>query len=121
MLSERSHITDRSRRRFLTLLAGFGADAFLSARSSFAQQKPTAVGKPQLIDLHHHFFPPAFVTAALDNYRQREKTIVLEWTPKKALEEMDRRGVATAVLSITTSGHLVWRRAGGAHSGAKMQ
>jgi predicted TIM-barrel fold metal-dependent hydrolase len=106
MLSERSHVTDHSRRRFLTLLAGFGAGAFLSARSSFAQQKPTAVGKPQLIDLHHHFFPPDFVAAALDKYRQREKTIVSDWTPKKALEEMDRRGVATAVLSITTPG--IW-------------
>jgi 6-methylsalicylate decarboxylase len=106
MLSERSHITDRSRRRFLALLAGFGVGAFLSARSSFGQQKPTGVRTPQLIDLHHHFFPPAFVAAALGKYRQREKTIVSEWTPEKALEEMDRRGVATAVLSITTPG--IW-------------
>lgn len=88
------------------MLTGFGAGAFLSSRTSAAQRKPATARKPRLIDLHHHFFPPAFVTAALDKYRQREKTIVSEWTPRKALEEMDRRGVATAVLSITTPG--IW-------------
>jgi predicted TIM-barrel fold metal-dependent hydrolase len=99
-------IPDHSRRQFLTLLAGFGAGSFLSARASVAWQKHTPARKSRLIDLHHHFFPPAFVTAALDRYRQREKTIVSQWTPQKALEEMDRRGVATALLSITTPG--IW-------------
>lgn len=79
---------------------------FLSSRTTLAQRKPTTTRQPRLIDLHHHFFPPAFVAAALDRYRQREKTIVSEWTPQKALEEMNRRGVATAVLSITTPG--IW-------------
>ncbi len=106
MSSVRLRFPDHSRRRFLTLLTGFGAGAFLSVRTLVAQQRPTITRKPRLIDLHHHFFPPAFVAAALDKYRQREKTIVSEWTPRKALEEMDRRGVATAVLSITTPG--IW-------------
>ncbi len=105
MLPVRLRTPDHSRRRFLTLLTGFGAGAFLSARALVARQHEPA-GKPRLIDLHHHFFPPAFVTAALDTYRQREKAIVSEWTPQKALEEMDRRGVATALLSITTPG--IW-------------
>ena len=95
-----------TRRQFLALFASSRAGALLSTQISVARQKPSGVKKPQLIDLHHHFFPPAFVSAALDRYRQREKTIVSEWTPQKALEEMDRRGVATAILSITTPG--IW-------------
>jgi len=106
MSSLRLRFPDHSRRQFLTVLTGFGAGAFLSSRTPAAQRKPTTTGRPRLIDLHHHFFPPAFVAAALDKYRQRERTIVADWTPRKALEEMDRRGVATAVLSITTPG--VW-------------
>ena len=103
MLPVRSHTPDCSRRRFLSLLAGFAAGSFLSARASVARQQHPPAG---LIDLHHHFFPPPFVTLVLDKYRQREKTIVSEWAPQKALEEMDRRGVAAAVLSITTPG--IW-------------
>ena len=106
MHPERLPMSNRSRRRFLTLLTGFGAGAFLSARTSVAQRKPATIKKPRLIDLHHHFFPPAFITAALDKYRQRQQAIVSEWTPQKALAEMDRRGVSTAVLSITTPG--IW-------------
>lgn len=91
-----------SRRQFLTALAAFGVCTVLPTEATEAQTRT----KHRLIDLHHHFFPPAFVAAALDKFTARSRPIVSEWTPQKALEEMDKNGVATAILSITTPG--IW-------------
>ncbi|MEP6709618.1 MAG: amidohydrolase family protein [Verrucomicrobiota bacterium] len=46
------------------------------------------------------------MAAALGRYRARERAIVSEWTPEKALAEMEKNGVATGILSITTPG--IW-------------
>ncbi len=53
-----------SRRQFLTALAAFGVITILPTEASEAQTRT----KHRLIDLHHHFFPPAFVAAALDKF-----------------------------------------------------
>jgi 6-methylsalicylate decarboxylase len=96
---------DRSRREFLTRLAGFGVGLVLP-NWTFAADSSGTSARPRIIDVHQHFFPPDFIAAALENYRPRERAIVSEWTPEKALSEMDKNGVATGILSITTPG--IW-------------
>jgi len=94
-----------SRRRFLGKLAIFGAGTVLPG-TAFSEQTAAFAAKRRLIDVHHHFFPPAFRAATSERYRTGERAVVSEWTPQRALVEMDQSGVATAVLSITTPG--VW-------------
>jgi 6-methylsalicylate decarboxylase len=55
-----------------------------------------------LIDVHHHLYPPAFVTAL----GRADQTLAQakEWSPARSLEDMDKADVATAIVSITTPG-----------------
>jgi hypothetical protein len=46
-----------SRREFVTKAAAFGAAAVLPA-GPLRAQAPAAVGKPAIIDVHHHTVPP---------------------------------------------------------------
>jgi 6-methylsalicylate decarboxylase len=54
------------------------------------------------IDIHHHFAPPAWVTEVKG--RPLLQPANTTWTPAKSLEDMDRGGVAAAVVSITNPG-----------------
>jgi 6-methylsalicylate decarboxylase len=56
------------------------------------------------IDVHHHFFPPEYLTAIAD--RLPNAQVALGWSRDRAIEDMDQGGVATSVTSITTPG--VW-------------
>jgi predicted TIM-barrel fold metal-dependent hydrolase len=90
------------RRSFLTTLASFGLA--LSAgrpRSSEAAQRPAA-GGARRIDMHHHFAPPAWVAEVKG--RPLLQPANTRWTPAQSLEDMDRGGVAAAVVSITNPG-----------------
>ncbi len=65
MRHQQTQVCDPSRRRFLGLLAGLGVGALESPRLSAGRQTSPAIEKRQLIDFHHHFFPPAFVAGEL--------------------------------------------------------
>jgi predicted TIM-barrel fold metal-dependent hydrolase len=54
------------------------------------------------IDIHHHFAPPAWVTAVRG--RPLLQTANTTWTPEKSIEDLDRAGSAAAVISITNPG-----------------
>lgn len=54
-----------TRRDFLPTLAALGTITILPSGSWFAQT-PGAGTKLQLIDVHHHIFPPAFLAATPD-------------------------------------------------------
>jgi predicted TIM-barrel fold metal-dependent hydrolase len=91
-----------SRRDVLT-----GAGATLAALAagerpgrSLAQSAP-AHG---VIDVHHHVSPPQFLSA-LTKYKLGERPM-MDWTPARSIEDMDRAGVVRALTSITTPG--VW-------------
>jgi len=92
----------------MTACAGFVAGTRLPIRFP---PTPIAIdAKPNLIDVHHHILPPAYMAVA------RERVIaqgqgylpepVLKWTPDNSLFEMDQNGVATAIVSISTPG--IW-------------
>ena len=56
-------------------------------------------GKPNHIDVHHHFYPPEF-RQAVNDFSGFSLPMVEKWTPQASLEEMDRNGVGTSILSL---------------------
>jgi predicted TIM-barrel fold metal-dependent hydrolase len=99
------------RRRFVAgaAAAGFGVLASGTAtRLATADTPPVATGG--LIDVHHHFVPPFYVAENRERITAsgggRIHPAWLSWTPEQAIAAMDKQGVATAALSLTTPG--VW-------------
>jgi len=84
-----------------TVLAGLLASTGLSLldRVGLDAQAP---GKPFRIDVHHHFAPPAWVTAVKGKPLLQPANTT--WTPEKSIEDMDRGGVAASLVSITNPG-----------------
>jgi predicted TIM-barrel fold metal-dependent hydrolase len=84
-----------------TILA-WGAGACLRAQAS----------GPRIIDCHHHFVSPAFLKAL--TAKQGHKTpgftsyfplgLWQNYSPARDIELMDKQGVATAMLSVTSPG-----------------
>jgi 6-methylsalicylate decarboxylase len=93
----------RSRRQFLTLLAGSGFAALATGRQLGAQ------GTPQRIDIHHHFVSPSFLQTLTERNTKTPVPGLAAWkgyAPARAVETLDRVGIQTAMLSITAPG--VW-------------
>jgi predicted TIM-barrel fold metal-dependent hydrolase len=67
------------------------------ASGPFAKAAPT----PHRIDVHHHLFPPAYRTAI-----GSQAAALPAWSPAQSIEEMDKGGIATSVLSLSSPG--VW-------------
>ena len=89
------------RREFLFRAATLTAGVLLPIHESPAQDSSKSFRR---IDIHHHFGPPkwcAFLTARNVLYPSWTG-----WTPALAVEELDRAGVATAMISITYPG--IW-------------
>src|SRR5215813_13122418 len=91
--------TPVSRRK---LLAGVGALAAVSALPRIARAQP----KPKVIDTHHHFYAPDYQQAWMDWEDARKiphfKTQV-GWSRETAVEELDKNGVATGILSVPST------------------
>ena len=89
-----------SRRQFL---AGLGV---LSAATTL--RTPIAFGQTEgkLIDTHHHFYPPAYLKRQMEWESARKIPPfpgVPDWTPARAIEQMDKSGIRTAVLSLAST------------------
>jgi predicted TIM-barrel fold metal-dependent hydrolase len=89
-----------SRRSLLKSLGAIGAGAILPAPAVWAQGE-SAAPSSQLhrIDVHHHFFPQ-FLLEAWQKAGVRNPPVVQNWKLDATLEQMDRGGVATAILSL---------------------
>jgi predicted TIM-barrel fold metal-dependent hydrolase len=75
----------------------------LAALAAGAGSRPVrAAGPPHRIDVHHHLSPPAYIAELAPEKKLAQPT--LDWTPARAIEEMDEGGVATSITSITTPG-----------------
>lgn len=90
---------DQGRRRFLAGAAALGAGAVLGRAS------PTAAQAPTRIDVHHHF-TAQFHTDAMMAPGRRVGGGLPKWSPSMSIEDMDRSGIATSILSISQPG--VW-------------
>ncbi len=94
-----------ARRNFL---AGGVAALGLGAASSLGRVLPAAAQTPPAktrIDVHHHFIPQFHIDAMTAPGR-RVGPPPPKWTPALSLEEMDKSGIATSILSIAQPG--VW-------------
>ena len=86
-----------SRRSFLRSASAL-AGASLVSPPAFAQT-PAA---PSRIDTHHHYYPPA-----VQNFPGVANPLIAGWSPAKSLEELDKNGVKTGILSMA-SAPLAW-------------
>jgi len=88
---------------------GLAASAPMIARVAPAVAEVPAA-KPPLIDVHHHIVPPFYLAENRERLAASRGGKIsaawLEWEPQKALDAMNKHGVATAVLSLSTPG--VW-------------
>jgi len=80
---------NRERRIFLCSLAGLAAGKLLRPAGPIA--------KPHRIDIHHHLFPPSYSAAIVAQGQPPSPS----WSPAKSLEEMDKSGIVTSVLSLS--------------------
>ena len=116
-----------SRRSFLGGMAALGAGALLLGERAAAQG---GAGNPRRIDVHHHFTPPAYLeytrmynTGAAgaggrggasavggrgpttpEALGGRGGSAYPGWKLEQDLEDMDKNGTATAILSLTLPG-----------------
>ncbi len=94
-----------ARRNFLAggvAALGVGAAASLGRVLPAAAQAGAAKTR---IDVHHHFIPQ-FHVDAMSAPGRRAGPPPPKWTPELSLQEMDKSGIATSVLSIAQPG--VW-------------
>ncbi|HEX9463959.1 MAG TPA: amidohydrolase family protein [Alphaproteobacteria bacterium] len=84
-----------TRRGFVAGAAALGASVPL-----FGAGRVLAQAGAHRIDVHHHIVPPKWLDAVrkfkLDN------PPLLNWTPAKTIEDMDKAGIATSITSPTT-------------------
>jgi 6-methylsalicylate decarboxylase len=89
-----------NRRNFITGAAALAAVGLAKPRSASAQT--TEVTSPYRIDVHHHLSPPTYVAAS--NVNNFGELPMKNWTLEKSLADMDKAGIAVAMLSVTTPG-----------------
>ena len=85
-----------NRRDIALSLAALGGAAALPGLSAMA-----AAAKRRVIDFHHHFNPPFLVNAAAGN-RVGTTGPGLNWDLSYSLEDMDKTGVTTAIITPPT-------------------
>jgi predicted TIM-barrel fold metal-dependent hydrolase len=93
-----------SRRELLYAMAALGAAAVLPEFGFAAQTGSAAPARPFRIDTHHHFSVPKLI--AESTAKGITQTGLQDWTPQKSIDQMDKGGVATSIISISDPG--VW-------------
>src|SRR5579864_420858 len=89
-----------SRRGFLSGLGALGAASLLPSFAAHGQAKPA------LIDTHLHFYPPEYQKLWLDYEDARKQPHFpgqVAWTREKLIEDMDRNGIRTGILSLAST------------------
>src|SRR5580692_4623440 len=93
-----------SRRELLFGMAALGAGAAVSALGYAAQMGSASAARPFRIDTHHHFSVPKLIAEA--TAKGVNQPGLSDWTPQKSIDQMDKGGVATSIISISDPG--VW-------------
>jgi predicted TIM-barrel fold metal-dependent hydrolase len=96
------------RRKFLAGLGAAGLASMMPAPAVFAQNAK------KLIDTHHHFYPPGYLAQQKEWEGARKIPPypgVFDWSPARSIEQMDKAGIRTAVVSLASTPGL-WFDAG---------
>ncbi len=101
---------DAGRRRWLLGAAAAGASALTGCSTPGSTAPGTAAAPAPLdlsraagrIDVHHHLSPPGWLAEL--RARGQIDPLAVNWSVQKSLDDMDRAGIATALLSVTTPG-----------------
>jgi len=93
-----------SRRDLLYGMAALGAASVLPEFGFAGQTGSAAAARPYRIDTHHHFSVPKLLAESAA--KGVTQTGLQDWTPQKSLDQMDKGGVATSIVSISDPG--VW-------------
>ncbi len=100
--SSGSSLGNISRRTVLKQVAALGAGAAFSIRPLLASM-PVVDSDPKRgrIDVHHHMLPPFYM-----DLRRAVPNVgaIPTWSPSKSLDDMEKNGVSTAMLSLAVSG-----------------
>jgi 6-methylsalicylate decarboxylase len=61
---------------------------------------------PRRIDVHHHMLPSEYVSLTRDRILEitTGDGTVLQWSPERAIEQMNQFGIATSILSLPVPG-----------------
>lgn len=91
-----------SRREALRRVAAMGAGAALAAQPIFSGvPRADSTPQPGRIDVHHHMLPPFY----MDLRRADPNAGVMPtWSPSKSIDDLEKNGVTTALLSLAVSG-----------------
>lgn len=89
-----------SRRSFLAGAGALGAAAMLPGCAGVGSATPR-----RYVDTHHHFFPEPYAKHWVEWQRRNKVPVSLQpgWSPARALEMMDKGGVATSLLSLAST------------------
>jgi predicted TIM-barrel fold metal-dependent hydrolase len=89
-----------TRRQALVTLSALAGALALPHLADAADELDPA---PRRVDVHHHFFPPAWLAHA-ETQKPGPAPIMKEWSAARVLEHMDKSGVATAIASLSPWG-----------------
>jgi predicted TIM-barrel fold metal-dependent hydrolase len=78
----------------VTIAAAAPATVMLRARGA---QSPS--GSRTRIDTHHHVFPPPYIASLIAS--KQDAAIAKAWSVARTLDDMERAGVQTSILSVT--------------------
>jgi predicted TIM-barrel fold metal-dependent hydrolase len=90
-----------SRRNFLAGSTALGFAGATVAPPPALTQALAQAPKPRRIDVHHHIVPPVHAEALM-----RHKNTPAKWSVAMSLDDMDKAGVDTAIVSVLNPG--VW-------------
>lgn len=105
-----STIGGTSRRHFMTAVAALDATQLVPGWPGFRHTSPgqiASVTARRIIDVHHHLMAPSYVAAKkAEILKVSANPSVIDWTPQRSLDDMEKNGVRTSFLSVSTPG--VW-------------
>jgi len=94
------HVVSMTRRDlFESMMAALAATLSVGKHGN---AQSAEASKP-FIDVHHHFLPPAWMSAYnISRPGPFDNSALTNWTPSRSVEEMDRQSIQTAIVSLST-------------------
>lgn len=90
-----------TRRQLLVAVGAVSLSALVGTKSEAQSEDSGWVNRKGLkrIDVHHHFIPPQYLKEGPPSVAMSK---VENWSPAHAIEDMDRHGIDTSVLSFSS-------------------